>query len=89
MQSKHVIGSVILGAALVSARAGAMDRRDPSRWEYQFEGKAREHYGARGPMAGRSIRAAPEFGAGAVGSAAAVVVGGLMVLSGYRKKRQL
>ncbi len=32
-------------------------------------------------------RAVPELSAGTVGGAAAVVVGGLMVLAGYRKKR--
>ena len=81
MQSKHVIASVMLSAALVTANAGATERHHASRWE---------HFAARGGVAhGRSIRAAPEFGAGAAGSAAAVVMGGLMALSGYRKKRRL
>lgn len=78
MQSKHVIASVIMGAALVSANAGATERHH-AHWERY----------SRSFVHGRTIQAAPEFGAGAAGSAAAVVVGGLMALSGYRKKRRV
>jgi hypothetical protein len=80
MQSKHVIASVVLGAALVAGNAGASDRQPVSRWE---------NYGKKGIARGRTVHTVPEFGAGAVGSAAAVVVGGLMALSGYRRKRRL
>jgi hypothetical protein len=72
MTRNRLFGGLALALSLVTTTALA-DGRGP-------------HKDFGGPSAGP--RGVPELSVGAVGTAGALIAGGLMVLAGYRKKRR-
>ena len=72
MTRKTLLGGIALTLSLVAVPALADNGRGPHK----------DVPGTTGP------RGVPELSAGAVGTAGALIAGGLLVLAGYRKKRR-